>query len=65
MSFSMLRVYGDYKMSQLLKEVIIFLLEQEIESLSGSDHAETDEAFGERRRGINKATELLEKLKNE
>jgi len=52
-------------MSQLLKEVLIFLLEQEIEFLSGSDHAETDDAFGKRRRGISKADKLLEKLKNE
>ena len=52
-------------MNQLLKEAVIFLLEQKIESLSGQDHAETDEVFGERRQGINKASEFLEKLKNE
>jgi len=52
-------------MSKLLKEAVIFLLKQEIESLSGHDHAETDEVFGKRRQGISKADELLEKLKNE
>ena len=52
-------------MSQLIKEAIIFLLEQEIEFLSANDPVETDEAFGKRRQGLNEAERLLEKLKND
>jgi len=60
----MLRIYGDYKMSQLMKRAIIFLLETESKRLQKLPYDGTP-GWYDKKKEISRINKLIEDLRHE